>query len=582
MQMNILDIIEEKRDAKELNKEEIEFFVKGYTDGSIPDYQAAALVMAIYINGMTKEETTNLALAMAYSGDVLDLSDIGEVVDKHSTGGIGDKITLILMPIVAALGVKVAKMSGRGLGATGGTKDKLEAIPGYRTEIGIDEFIENVKKIGISLIGQTLNLAPADKKLYALRDTISCTANIPLISSSIMSKKIAAGANKIVLDVTCGSGAFMKTVGEARELSRTMIDIGKLANKETVCIITNMDQPLGTMVGNILEVIEAIEALKGNMQDDVKNVVLELGAYILKLDGKGDNIQENKEKIEQVISNGDAYKKFLQLVENQGGDIGYIENTEKFTKAKYKMPVEAVKTGYVQKLNAEEVGKIQQKYDNEVLARTNDQLYFKWILTSVVGSLICIIAVTFLQKKWRKANALQKQIEELEEKKKVLTSSSQENERYVIQISELESQINDLKNEKRRLKYFINKTKESKEDKEDDYSLIFKTYLSITKDKTYDKERERDNLRQWLNLTNQNFTDKLIKHYPVLSKSNQLMDVCCLTALNLSIEDIATLLGIGERTVERYTSDICKKVGLPKGGKHIFVEFINSIKELEA
>ncbi len=231
---------------------------------------------------------------------------------------------------------------------------------------------------------------------------------------------------------------------------------------------------------------------------------------------------------------------------------------------------------------AEEVGKIQQKYDNEVLARTNDQLYFKWILTSVVGSLICIIAVTFLQKKWRKANALQKQIEELEEKKKVLTSSSQENERYVIQISELESQINDLKNEKRRLKYFINKTKESKKDKEDDYSSIFKTYLSITKDKTYDKELERDNLRQWLNLTNQNFTDKLIKHYPVLSKSNQLMDVCCLTALNLSIEDIATLLGIGERTVERYTSDICKKVGLPKGGKHIFVEFINSIKELEA
>ena len=356
--MNILDIIEKKRDAKELNKEEIEFFVKGYTDSSIPDYQAAALVMAIYINGMTKEETTNLALAMAYSGDVLDLSDIGEVVDKHSTGGIGDKITLILMPIVAALGVKVAKMSGRGLGATGGTKDKLEAIPGYRTEIGIDEFIENVKKIGISLIGQTLNLAPADKKLYALRDTISCTANIPLISSSIMSKKIAAGANKIVLDVTCGSGAFMKTVGEARELSKTMIDIGKLANKETVCIITNMDQPLGTMVGNTLEVIEAIEALKGNMQDDVKNVVLELGAYILKLDGKGDNIQDNKEKIEQVISNGDAYKKFLQLVENQGGDIGYIENTEKFTKAKYKMPVEVVKTGYVQKLNAEDVGKI--------------------------------------------------------------------------------------------------------------------------------------------------------------------------------------------------------------------------------
>lgn len=229
---------------------------------------------------------------------------------------------------------------------------------------------------------------------------------------------------------------------------------------------------------------------------------------------------------------------------------------------------------------AEEVGKIQQKYDNEVLARTNDQLYFKWILTSVVGSLICIIAVTFLQKKWRKANALQKQIEELEEKKKVLTSSSQENERYVIQISELESQINDLKNEKRRLKYFINKTKESKEDKEDDYSSIFKTYLSITKDKTYDKERERDNLRQWLNLTNQNFTDKLIKHYPVLSKSNQLMDVCCLTALNLSIEDIATLLGIGERTVERYTSDICKKSRASQGRKTYFCRIYQFYKRV--
>ena len=229
---------------------------------------------------------------------------------------------------------------------------------------------------------------------------------------------------------------------------------------------------------------------------------------------------------------------------------------------------------------AEEVGKIQQKYDNEVLARTNDQLYFKWILTSVVGSLICIIAVTFLQKKWRKANALQKQIEELEEKKKVLTSSSQENERYVIQISELESQINDLKNEKRRLKYFIKKTKKSKENKEDDYSSIFKTYLSITKDKTYDKELERDNLRQWLNLTNQNFTDKLIKHYPVLSKSNQLMDVCCLTALNLSIEDIATLLGIGERTVERYTSDICKKSRASQGRKTYFCRIYQFYKRV--
>jgi pyrimidine-nucleoside phosphorylase len=356
--MDILEIIGKKQNKEELTKQEIEYFVKEYTNGNIADYQAAALVMAIYINGMTIEETTNLTLAMAYSGDVLDLSKVGNVVDKHSTGGIGDKVTIILMPIVAAMGVKVAKMSGRGLGFTGGTKDKLEAIPGYRTEISIEEFINNVNKIGISLIGQTLNLAPADKKLYALRDSINCTANIPLISSSIMSKKIAAGANKIVLDVTCGSGAFMKNIKDAEELSKTMINIGQLANKETVCIITNMDQPLGRMVGNTLEIIEAIEALKGNMQQDIKNVVLELGAYILKLDGKGDNIEENKKAIEEVITNGKAYRKFLELVSNQGGDISYIENTDKFKKAKYKIPVVSEKSGFIKSLNAEEVGKI--------------------------------------------------------------------------------------------------------------------------------------------------------------------------------------------------------------------------------
>lgn len=356
--MDILEIIGKKQNKEELTKQEIEYFVKEYTNGNIADYQAAALVMAIYINGMTIEETTNLTLAMAYSGDVLDLSKVGNVVDKHSTGGIGDKVTIILMPIVAAMGVKVAKMSGRGLGFTGGTKDKLEAIPGYRTEISIEEFINNVNKIGISLIGQTLNLAPADKKLYALRDSINCTANIPLISSSIMSKKIAAGANKIVLDVTCGSGAFMKNIKDAEELSKTMINIGQLANKETVCIITNMDQPLGRMVGNTLEIIEAIEALKGNMQQDIKNVVLELGAYILKLDGKGDNIEENKKAIEEVITNGKAYRKFLELVSNQGGDISHIENTDKFKKAKYKIPVVSEKSGFIKSLNAEEVGKI--------------------------------------------------------------------------------------------------------------------------------------------------------------------------------------------------------------------------------
>lgn len=356
--MNILDIIGKKRDSKELTKEEIEYFVDNYTNGEITDYQASALVMAIYINGMTIEETTNLTLAMAHSGDILDLSAVGNVVDKHSTGGVGDKVTLILMPICAALGCKVAKMSGRGLGVTGGTKDKLEAIPGYKTEISIDEFIQNVNKIGISLIGQTLNLAPADKKLYALRDAINCTANIPLIASSIMSKKIASGANKLVLDVTCGSGAFMQNIEDAEELSKTMINIGKLANKETVCIITNMDQPLGRMVGNTLEVIEAIEALKGNMEEDVKNVVLELGAYILKLDGKGTDIEKNKKLIEEVIVNGKAYNKFLELISNQDGDISYIENYNKFEKSKYKLEVKSSISGYVHNLNAFKVGQI--------------------------------------------------------------------------------------------------------------------------------------------------------------------------------------------------------------------------------
>ena len=240
--MNILDIIAKKRDKKELSKEEIEYFIENYTNGNIADYQAAALVMAIYLNGMTKEETTYLTIAMANSGDVLDLSELGTVIDKHSTGGVGDKITLILMPIMAAMGVAVAKMSGRGLGFTGGTADKLEAIPGYRTNITEEEFRKNVKEIGISLITQTANLAPADKKLYELRDTISCTDSIPLIASSIMSKKIAAGANKVVLDVTCGSGAFMKNKEEAEKLSKVMKQIGELAGKETICIITNMDE----------------------------------------------------------------------------------------------------------------------------------------------------------------------------------------------------------------------------------------------------------------------------------------------------------------------------------------------------
>lgn len=356
--MNILEIIAKKRDKKVLSKEEIDFFVKNYTNGNITDYQAAALIMAIYINGMNYEETTSFTLAMAHSGEVLDLSELGMVVDKHSTGGIGDKITLILMPIIASLGIPAAKMSGRGLGFTGGTVDKLESIPGYNTNIDISEFINNVKNIGISLMGQTLNLAPADKKIYALRDTISCVESIPLIASSIMSKKIAAGAEKIVLEVTVGSGAFMKNIEDAAKLSETMIGIGNLADKETICILTNMNQPIGYSIGNSLEVIEAVEALNGNMQDDVKDIILSLGSYMMKLAGKGDDIEQNKKMIMENINNKKALNKFKELIKNQGGDVSYIEDTSKFEKAKYIIPIRSEKMGYIKSMDNEKIGYI--------------------------------------------------------------------------------------------------------------------------------------------------------------------------------------------------------------------------------
>ena len=356
--MNILDIIENKKVGKELSNEEIEFFVENYTNGSVTDYQAAALIMAICINGMTQDEILSLTTAMANSGDILDLSDISEnIVDKHSTGGVGDKVTLIVAPIIAALGIPVAKMSGRGLGITGGTADKLESIPGYNINISIDEFKQNIKDIGISLITQTLNLAPADKKIYALRDTISCTNSMPLIASSIMSKKIAAGAGSIVLDVTCGSGAFMNTKEEAKKLAKLMALIGKLAGRETVCVLTDMDEPLGYSVGNTLEVIEAINALKGNMSEDVKDVVLNLSIQMMNLSGLYPNPLDNKYKVMEVIENGKAFEKFRELVERQGGDISFIDNPEKFEKAPIIMPVLAEEDGYVEELNAGKVGK---------------------------------------------------------------------------------------------------------------------------------------------------------------------------------------------------------------------------------
>ena len=357
--MNILEIIEKKRDKKELTKEEIEYFIEEYTNNKIADYQAAALIMAIYLNGMTKQETTDLTIAMANSGEKLDLSRLNEViVDKHSTGGVGDKVSLILLPLVASLGVPVAKMSGRGLGFTGGTVDKLESIPGYQTGIDIHNFVENVEKVGISMISQTLNLAPADKKIYSLRDSISCVESIPLIASSIMSKKIASGAQKIVLDVTCGSGAFMKSKERAEELANEMIEIGRLANKETVCVLTNMDEPLGHAVGNSLEVIEAVQFLKGDMLEDVKEVVLELGAYMVNLAGKGEDIGENKARLLENIENGKGYEKFIQLVENQGGDASYIKDINQFPKANYIENVYSEKDGYIQSMDAKEIGKI--------------------------------------------------------------------------------------------------------------------------------------------------------------------------------------------------------------------------------
>lgn len=357
--MDIKEIIAKKRDVKEISKGEIDYFVREYTAGNIPDYQAAALIMAICINGMTEYEIKNLTLAMADSGGKIDLSSIGRtVVDKHSTGGVGDKITIILMPIIAALGIPVAKMSGRGLGFTGGTRDKLESIPGYKTDVSVEEFIENVNNVGISLIGQTADIAPADKKIYALRDVIGCTKSIPLIASSIMSKKIALGADKLVLDITVGSGAFMKTKQDAIKLAKCMKRIGELSGIETVCVLTNMDEPLGHAVGNTLEILESVKCLKGEMPQDIKEIVYTLGAQMIKLAGEGNDIKENISRIEECINSGKAYQKFLELVTNQEGDISYLHDTEKLGKAKYIIPVLSDQDGIVERIDAEIVGSI--------------------------------------------------------------------------------------------------------------------------------------------------------------------------------------------------------------------------------
>lgn len=355
--MRMYDIIQHKRDNKELSGEEIQFFVEEYTAGNIPDYQAAALAMAIFFNGMTPEETAALTLAMAHSGDVMDLSPIkGVKVDKHSTGGVGDKTSLVLGPMVAALGVPVAKMSGRGLGHTGGTIDKLESFPGFQTGIPEQEFFDNVNRIGIAIAGQTGNLAPADKKLYALRDVTATVESIPLIASSIMSKKIAAGADVIVLDVKVGSGAFMKDEESAVKLADTMVRIGDNVGKKTMAVVSDMDEPLGYAVGNALEVKEAIDTLAGNGPQDLYELCLELGSHMVAGAGKAQNCAEAKEMLAGTIKDGSALRKLAELVEAQGGNPDAVYDTELLPKASIEYEYRADTEGYVSRIVCDIVG----------------------------------------------------------------------------------------------------------------------------------------------------------------------------------------------------------------------------------
>ena len=355
--MRIYDIIRKKRDNHELSKAEIEFFVDKYSKGEIPDYQASALLMAIYLNKMNKEETVYLTEAMMNSGEVIDLSEIeGIKVDKHSTGGVGDKTTIALVPLVAACGAPVAKMSGRGLGHTGGTLDKLESIPGFSTEMESKKFIDLVNKHKIAVCGQTAKIAIADKKMYALRDVTATVENISLIAASIMCKKIASGANAILLDVKTGDGAFMKTLDDSFELAKAMVDIGNGMNRETIGIITDMDEPLGFAVGNSLEVIEAIETLKGNGPKDFVNLCETLGAYMLVLAKNVDTFEEGRKKIREAISSGSALEKLKVFIENQGGDKRVVDDYSLLPQANIVVPIKANKSGYISKIEAEEVG----------------------------------------------------------------------------------------------------------------------------------------------------------------------------------------------------------------------------------
>ncbi|MEH7525574.1 pyrimidine-nucleoside phosphorylase [Bacillus sp. JJ1503] len=355
--MRMIDIIENKRDGKELSSEEIQFFIQGYTDGSIPDYQASALMMAIYFQDMTEKERADLTMAMVQSGDQIDLSKIeGIKVDKHSTGGVGDTTTLVLGPLVAAVGVPVAKMSGRGLGHTGGTIDKLESVNGFHVELENEEFINLVNTNKIAVIGQSGNLTPADKKLYALRDVTATVNSIPLIAGSIMSKKIAAGADAIVLDVKTGAGAFMKTLDDSRELAKAMVQIGNNVGRNTMAIISDMSQPLGYAIGNALEVKEAIDTLKGEGPEDLTELCLTLGSYMVYLAKKANTLEEARTMLEGAIKDGTALNVFKTFLTAQGGDGAVVDNPDMLPQAKYTFELEATEDGYVSEMVADEIG----------------------------------------------------------------------------------------------------------------------------------------------------------------------------------------------------------------------------------
>ena len=355
--MRMYDLIIKKRNGEELSTEEINYFVDGYTKGTIPDYQVSSLLMAIYFQKMNMRETADLTMAMVHSGDILDLSKIdGVKVDKHSTGGVGDTTTLVLTPMVAALGIPVAKMSGRGLGHTGGTIDKLESFDGFSVEITEEQFIENVNTKKIAIMGQTADLAPADKKLYALRDVTGTVDNISLISSSIMSKKIAAGADAIVLDVKVGDGAFMKSYEDAKKLAEAMVSIGKNVGRNTVAVISDMDQPLGLAIGNALEVKEALDTLSGKGPKDLLELCLALGSNMVVLAGKAQNVEEAKAMLLKTIEDGSAIQKLKEFVAAQGGNAEQVTNPELLAKAKFVYEVKSDIEGYVSKINSENIG----------------------------------------------------------------------------------------------------------------------------------------------------------------------------------------------------------------------------------